>query len=198
MQENSQETHRRLAQAAENLQEALVQTTGRALFVSPDFPNGPLIAGRFEVRTSRGEVKRLEQVTLPLPPPLYELAKTAGLPSEIVRIDTKSWGRIALWPLKCLIELQVGHRWHGFRGKIIPEWDADLVVFAERGTSALCLRLSEEDGPVWECPDSLESGLIGAQKLLPLAPSLGDFLQELSQELAQGAPVMLLPADEMA
>lgn len=174
-----------LRRAADRLQEALVRSTGRALFVSRVLPEGALLRGRFEVRDCRGQVKRLEDASLPLPLPLFRLIAFAGAPSELVRIELPA-GRIALWPPKELIELQVGYRWHGFTGRLLPDWDGRFVVFAEDEGEPLALRLDEEDGPVWFAPRTE-----GRCTFSVRSPSLASFLLELAEAVEAGAAVTL-------
>src|SRR5262245_43702858 len=108
---------------------------------------GSVLRGAFEVRDAHGRVKRLQEVTLPLPSPLLRWY-ARGAPDRNHVLELADGARLTLWAPLELIELQVGYRWHGFTGKRMPEWDERDVVFAERDGDPLALRLDEPDGPV--------------------------------------------------
>lgn len=171
----------RLEDALAALRQALAQTTpGRALFSSFTPPEGALLRGHFEVRNARGEVRRLQEASLPLPRPLLHAFAVAA-PAELIRIETCR-GRVTLWPPRELIELQVGYRWHGFNGRPLREWAESFVVFAEEDGDPLALNLDEEDGPVWSAPRGE-----GRHHFTPRAPSLADFYAALAAEQAAAA-----------
>ena len=181
-----------LRRAVDRLQEALVRSTGRALFVSRALPEGARLQGRFEVRDCRGKVKRLQEAALPLPLPLFWLVTQAGAPSELIRIEAAG-GRIALWPAADLIELQVGYRWHGFTGRQMTDWDGRFVVFAEDEGEPLALRLDEDNGPVWSAPRS-----DGRYDFSVRSPSLADFLTQLAEAVEAGAAACLPQSPEFS
>ncbi|MDR0965439.1 MAG: hypothetical protein LBM75_02845 [Myxococcales bacterium] len=161
------------------LQEALARMhpsqtdrSGRALLAPFALPEGAVIRGAFEVRNARGEVRRLQDVVLPLPNPLFRSFCLAA-PIDFVRIETPL-GRVTLWPPSELIELQVGYRWHGFNGKPLREWDDRFVVFAEEDGDPIALRLDEDNGPVWSAPRGE-----GRYEFIERASSLAAFYEEL-------------------
>lgn len=166
--------------ALDHLQEALARTTGRALFAPWVSAEGALIRGNFEVRNARGEVRRLQEATLPLPLALHRALAMAA-PIDFVRVETPR-GRVTLWPPRELIELQVGYRWHGFNGKVMREWDDRVVVFAEEEGDPIALRLDEgEDGPVWSAPRGE-----GRHHFVRRHASLAEFYEALASAIDGG------------
>lgn len=148
-------------------------------------PAGARIIGQFEVRSADGHVRRMQEAELPLPAPLLRAFSHGAAPAAILALERppKAVGRSAeparltLWPPEELIELQVGHRWHGFTGKRIAEWDERYMLFAEQEGDPVALRLDEEDGPVW----SSRRGE-GRHRFFPLAPSLAALYEALARE----------------
>ncbi len=162
-----------LADALVRLEAALL-SSGEAAPLAPFRPpQGGVLSGEFEVRSADGTVRRMQPATLALPGPLLR-AFAHKAPARNLRIDLGSHA-LTLWQPLELLELQVGHRWHGFTGKRMPEWDERYVVFAEDGGDPVAMRLDEPEGPVW-----LSHRGDGRHVFFPAAPSLAAFYLALA------------------
>jgi hypothetical protein len=173
----------RLGEALDALSQAL-QVEGRVR-MRPFVPaGGAVLKGEFEVRSADGRVRRLQSAQLPLPAPLARAFARAA-PIENLAIDLRTH-TLTLWAPQELIELQVGHRWHGFSGRRMREWDERYIVFAEDGGDPLALRIDEQDGPVW-----LSHRGEGRHAFFTAAPDLASFYLALGCWLKVREPARL-------
>jgi hypothetical protein len=169
-----------LVEALDQLARALPRES-----LKPFLPaRGGTLSGEFEVRSADGHVRRMQQATLALPPPLGR-AFAHLAPERNIAIDMGTHS-LVLWAPQELIELQVGYRWHGFNGKRMHEWDERYVVFAEDGGDPVALRLDEQDGAV-----SLSHRGEGRHDFFEAAPDLAAFYEAIAIWLRTKATELL-------
>ena len=174
-----------LRDALDRLARALLASHGASARLSPFVPAcGGVLRGAFEVRSADGRVRRLQAAELTLPAPLLRaLAHAAPVENLAIDLGTHT---LTLWAPQELIELQVGHRWHGFSGRRMREWDERYVVFAEDGGDPVALRTDEQEGPVW-----LSHRGEGRHDFFKAAPDLASFYEALAIWLEAREPLGL-------
>lgn len=126
------------------------------------------------------ELLRAAESLLPLTPELRHWYLTAT-PSDIVTIPQLG-NPCTLYSLECLVEYQIGYRWHGLpegaRGERIPDWPSSWITIADIGADPIIADSSIEGTPILK---SIHGEGDWHQWAYYLAPTLASYSEALAR-----------------